>query len=172
VAGHHKPRVARGVLFSLCKRSGFSCIGCQRSGVRRGGYSYVFFKASAAIYETIAFTTEAKPGTELSRMERSCSGWKSNRGYYDNRSRNAPGLIERIEPYHRPLAIVLAVASELEHRLGETLGAKLFARARILVNQAPILVTGGTAAARFASFWHLVIACELGCVASTTAPKL
>jgi len=40
------------------------------------------------------------------------------------------GLIERIELYHRPLAIVLSFANELEHTLGDTLGAKLFARAR------------------------------------------
>jgi hypothetical protein len=92
-----------------------------------------FFKASAAIYETIAFTTEAKLGNRtFLEWKGSALGAKAIEGITII-AHNAPGLIERIELYHRPLAIVLAFASELEHRLGETLGAKLFARTRELV---------------------------------------
>jgi hypothetical protein len=94
-----------------------------------------FFKASAAIYETIAFTTEAKLGRRtILEWKGSALGRKTVEGLTII-AHDATGLIERVELYHRPLAIVLAFASELEHRLGETLGAKLFARAPILVNQ-------------------------------------
>jgi hypothetical protein len=88
-----------------------------------------FFKASAGIYETIAFTAETSLG------HRTFLEWKGSAlaGRVIEGitliAHDAAGLIERIELYHRPLAIVLAFASELEHRLGETLGAKLFARA-------------------------------------------
>src|ERR1700719_4296836 len=88
-----------------------------------------FFKASAAIYETIAFTTEARLGDRtFLEWKGSALGGKAIEGITII-AHDAPGLIERIELYHRPLAIVLAFASELEHRLGETLGANLFARA-------------------------------------------
>ena len=90
---------------------------------------HTFFKASAGIYETIAFTAEAMLGQRtFLEWKGSGLGGKAIEGItiiaYD-----ALGLIERVELYHRPLAIVLAFASELEHTLGETLGAKLFARA-------------------------------------------
>ena len=89
-----------------------------------------FFKASAAIYETIAFTTEVRLGHRtFLEWKGSGLGGKAIEGITII-THNDPGLIERIELYHRPLAIVLAFASELEHTLGETLGAKLFARAR------------------------------------------
>jgi len=89
-----------------------------------------FFKASAAIYETIAFTAEARLGNRtFLEWKGSALGGRAIEGITII-AHDAPGLIERIELYHRPLAIVLAFASELEHRLGETLGAKLFARAR------------------------------------------
>jgi hypothetical protein len=89
-----------------------------------------FFKASAAIYENIAFTTESKLGNRaFLEWKGSALGGKAIEGITII-AHDAPGLIERIEIYHRPLAIVLAFASELEHRLGETLGAKLFARPR------------------------------------------
>ena len=88
-----------------------------------------FFGASAAIYETIAFTTEARLGDRtFLEWKGSALGGKAIEGI-TILGHDEPGLIERIELYHRPLAIVLAFASELEHRLGETLGAKLFARA-------------------------------------------
>jgi hypothetical protein len=89
-----------------------------------------FFKASAAIYETLAFTTEARLGHRtFLEWKGSALGGKAIEGITIITD-DASGLIERIELYHRPLAIVLAFASELEHTLGETLGAKLFARAR------------------------------------------
>jgi hypothetical protein len=87
-----------------------------------------FFGASAAIYETIAFTTEGRLGNRtFLEWKGSAPGGKAIEGITII-AHDAPGRIERIELYHRPLAIVLAFASELEHRLGETLGAKLFAR--------------------------------------------
>jgi hypothetical protein len=89
-----------------------------------------FFKASAAIYETIAFTTEARVGHRtLLEWKGTALGGKAVEGITII-SHDAAGLIERVELYHRPLAIVLAFASELEHTLGETLGAKLFSRPR------------------------------------------
>ena len=89
-----------------------------------------FFKASAAIYEAIAFTTEVRLGHRtVLEWKGSGLGGKSIEGV-TILAHDVPGLIERIELYHRPLAIVLAFASELEHRLGETLGTKLFTRAR------------------------------------------
>jgi hypothetical protein len=88
-----------------------------------------FFRASAAIYETLAFTTEAGVGSRtLLEWKGSGLGGKAIEGITII-AHDAAGLIERVELYHRPLAIVLAFASELEHTLGETLGAKLFARA-------------------------------------------
>ena len=89
-----------------------------------------FFKTSAAIYETIAFTTETSLGNRtLLEWKGSALVGKAIEGITII-AHDARGLIERIELYHRPLAIVLAFASELEHKLGEALGAKLFARAR------------------------------------------
>ncbi len=89
-----------------------------------------FFKASAAIYQTIAFTTEASVGHRtVLEWKGSALGGKTIEGITII-AHDASGLIERIELYHRPLTIVLAFAGELEHTLGETLGAKLFARAR------------------------------------------
>jgi hypothetical protein len=89
-----------------------------------------FFTASAAIYETLAFTTEASLGHRtFLEWKGSALGGKAIEGITII-AHDAQGLIERIELYHRPLAIVLAFASELEHRLGETLGVKLFAHAR------------------------------------------
>jgi hypothetical protein len=88
----------------------------------------MFFKASASIYETIAFTTEERLGrrTFLEWKGRALGG-RVIEGVTII-AHDAPGLIERIELYHRPFAIVLAFAGELERRLGETLGARLFAR--------------------------------------------
>jgi hypothetical protein len=43
-------------------------------------------------------------------------------------ARDEAGKIERIELYHRPLSIVVAFSEELERRLGDTFGRKLFAR--------------------------------------------
>jgi hypothetical protein len=89
-----------------------------------------FFQASAAIYETIAFTSEASLGHRtFLEWKGSALGGKAIEGI-TILAHDASALIERIELYHRPLAIVLAFAGELEQRLGETLGAKLFARAR------------------------------------------
>jgi hypothetical protein len=89
-----------------------------------------FFRASAAIYETIVFATEASLGHRtFLEWKGSALGGKAIEGITII-AHDATGLIERIELYHRPLASVLAFASELEHTLGDTLGAKLFARAR------------------------------------------
>jgi len=88
-----------------------------------------FFTASADIYETFAFTSEASLGDNtFLEWKGSALGGKAIEGI-TILAHDAAGLIERIELYHRPLAIVLAFASELEHRLGETLGINLFARA-------------------------------------------
>jgi hypothetical protein len=88
-----------------------------------------FFRTTAAIYETIAFTAEARLGRRtFLDWKGSALGGKTIEGLTIV-AEDAPGLIERIELYHRPLAIVLAFSSELDHRLGETLGTKLFAHA-------------------------------------------
>ena len=90
----------------------------------------VFFKASAAIYDSLAFTSEARAGHRtFLEWKGSALGGKAIEGI-TILAHDATGLIERIELYHRPLAIVLAFANELEHTLGDTVGAKLFARAR------------------------------------------
>ena len=87
----------------------------------------MFFRTTAAIYETIAFTAEARLGRRtFLQWKGSSLGGKTIEGLTII-VQDATGLIERVELYHRPLAIVLAFSSELEHRLGETLGAKLFA---------------------------------------------
>jgi hypothetical protein len=89
-----------------------------------------FFKASASIYETIAFTAEASVAQRtFLEWKGSALGGKTIEGItvIDH---DAAGLIERIELYHRPLSIVLAFANELERRVGEMLGVKLFAHAR------------------------------------------
>ena len=89
-----------------------------------------FFRASAAIYETIAFTAETSLGQRtFLEWKGTALGGKAIEGI-TLLAHDASGLIERIELYHRPLAIVLAFAGELEQKLGETLGAQLFARAR------------------------------------------
>src|SRR5271170_5552155 len=89
-----------------------------------------FFKATAGIYETVAFTAEASLAQRTFLEWRgSALGGKTIEGF-TMIAHDAAGLIERIELYHRPLAIVLAFANELECRLGETLGVKLFAPAR------------------------------------------
>lgn len=88
-----------------------------------------FFGASAAIYETFAFTSEARLGRKtLLEWKGTALGGKAVEGITII-THDASGLIERVQLYHRPLAIVLAFAGELERRLGETLGSNLFARA-------------------------------------------
>jgi hypothetical protein len=88
-----------------------------------------FFKASAGIYQTIAFFTEV---TVTQRMflewKGRALGGKAIQGLTVI-AHDAVGLIERIELYHHPLAMVLAFAKELERRLGDSLGANLFAHA-------------------------------------------
>ena len=89
-----------------------------------------FFRATAAIYESIAFTSETSLGDKtLLEWKGTALGGKAIEGATII-AHDASGLIQRIELYHRPLAIVLAFAGELERALGDTLGAKLFARAR------------------------------------------
>jgi hypothetical protein len=78
-----------------------------------------FFKTSASMYETIDFTTES------SAARRTFLEWKGTALAGKNIegitviARDAAGLIERIELYHRPLAIVLEFANELARRLAE-----------------------------------------------------
>jgi hypothetical protein len=86
-----------------------------------------FFATSAAIYEHIAFTSEAiLSHTTLLGWQGLAFGQQAIAGR-TLLIRGDAGLIERIELYHRPLSMVLAFAHELERRLGETLGAHLFA---------------------------------------------
>ena len=89
----------------------------------------VFFKAAASIYETIAFTTETSVAQRtFLEWKGSALGGKTIEGF-TLIAHDAAGLIERIELYHRPLAIVVAFASELERRLVESAGVILFADA-------------------------------------------
>jgi hypothetical protein len=90
----------------------------------------MFFKATASIYETFSFTAETRLGQRtLLEWKGSALGGRAIEGITII-AHDTTGLIERVELYHRPLSIVLAFAGELEQRLGETLGAKLFSRAR------------------------------------------
>lgn len=99
------------------------------SGVYGAAAIRTFFKASAAIYETFAFTIETRIGDRtFLEWKGSALGGRAIQGLTII-AHDDSGLIERVELYHRPLGIVLAFASELEHRLGPTLGATLFARA-------------------------------------------
>jgi hypothetical protein len=85
-----------------------------------------FFTTTAAIYEDIAFTNEANVGPyTFLEWKGQALGHKTVEGL-TVLARDAAGLIERVELYHRPLSIVLAFARELEHKLGGTLGAQLF----------------------------------------------
>ena len=87
----------------------------------------MFFRASAAIYETIAFTAEERvDGRTFLEWKGRALGGKAIEGVTII-THDAAGLIERIELYHRPLSIVLAFARELERRLGDTSTARLFA---------------------------------------------
>jgi hypothetical protein len=86
-----------------------------------------FFQVTAALYEHIAFVTE------FNVAHRTFLAWsgKALGGHTVEGctviARDADGLIERVELYHRPLSIVVGFAQELERRLGERLGARLFA---------------------------------------------
>jgi hypothetical protein len=85
-----------------------------------------FFKASASIYETIAFTAETNLAQRtFLEWKGSAFGGKTIEGFTVI-NRDAAGLIEKVELYHRPLAVVLAFADELGRRLGGTLGNQLF----------------------------------------------
>jgi hypothetical protein len=85
-----------------------------------------FFKASASIYETIAFTAEANLAQRtFLEWKGTALGGKTIEGFTVI-NHNLAGLIERIELYHRPLAVVLAFADELGRRLDGTLGNPLF----------------------------------------------
>ena len=86
-----------------------------------------FFKASASIYETIAFTAEANLARRtFLEWKGSALGGKTIEGFTVI-AHDAAGLIERIELYHRPLAIVVAFAAELERKLVESMGDNLLA---------------------------------------------
>jgi hypothetical protein len=85
-----------------------------------------FFKASASIYETIAFTAEANLARRtFLEWKGSALGGKTIEGFTVI-NHDAAGLIEKIELYHRPLAAVLAFSDELGRRLSGTLGNQLF----------------------------------------------
>jgi len=87
-----------------------------------------FFFTAAAIYESIAFTKEATVRqTTFLEWKGHALGQKTVEGL-TVLARDEAGQIERIELYHRPLSIVVAFSEELERRLGDTLGTKLFAR--------------------------------------------
>ena len=89
-----------------------------------------FLRQAQRFTRLLPFTTEARLGHRtFLEWKGSALGGKGIEGITII-AHDASGLIERIELYHRPLAIVLAFASELEHILGETLGAKLFAHTR------------------------------------------
>jgi hypothetical protein len=82
-----------------------------------------FFATSAAMYASIAFTVEANVGqATFLHWKGVALGDKTIEGL-TVLSRDAAGLIERIELYHRPLSIVLAFASELRRRLTQMQGA-------------------------------------------------
>ena len=88
-----------------------------------------FFLTAAAIYENIAFTTEANLGqTTFLEWKGRAFGQKPIEGL-TVLAHDATGLIERIDLYHRPLSMVLTFSEELERRLGKSLGANLFAPA-------------------------------------------
>lgn len=89
----------------------------------------VFFKAAASIYETIAFTRETSVVQRtFLEWKGSALGGKTIEGFTVI-AHDAAGLIERLELYHRPLAIVVAFAAELERKLVESVGVNLFAAA-------------------------------------------
>jgi hypothetical protein len=83
-----------------------------------------FFKTSASMYETIDFTAEASAAQKtFLEWKGSALAGKTIEGITVIAC-DATGLIERIELYHRPLAIVLEFANELARRLAETPGGK------------------------------------------------
>jgi hypothetical protein len=87
-----------------------------------------FFSTTAAIYENIGFTKEETVRqTTFLEWKGNALGQKTIEGL-TVLARDEAGQIERIELYHRPLAIVVAFSEELERRLGDSLGRKLFAR--------------------------------------------
>jgi len=95
--------------------------------IRGATHIRAFFTTSAAIYETIAFTAEASAEQRtFLQWKGSALGGRTVEGFTVI-ARNPAGLIERIELYHRPLALVRAFASEFQQRLGDTLGTDLFA---------------------------------------------
>jgi len=86
-----------------------------------------FFKTAASIYETIAFSTEASVAQRtFLEWKGTALGGKTIEGFTVI-AHDAAGLIERIELYHRPLAIVVAFAAELERKLVESMGDNLLA---------------------------------------------
>jgi hypothetical protein len=86
-----------------------------------------FFATTAAMYEDIAFTAEANVGRSTFLEWKGHALAHTAIEGFTVLARDATGLIERVELYHRPLSVVLAFAQELEHRLGDTLGRHLFA---------------------------------------------
>jgi 4-carboxymuconolactone decarboxylase len=77
-----------------------------------------FFAATAAMYESIAFTAETSVGqTTFLEWSGHALGGLAIEGFTVI-AHDSAGLIERVELYHRPLSIVVAFARELERRLG------------------------------------------------------